>query len=137
MSRSRARRRVITRGAKFRLSQEFKNEAFATKSYRLRVRSQIPTGRLDAAKTLLAHHADKLDRTRLRSADQKLRDAGPLIPGFDNKPDFKIDGRDFPAFHPDPHHRLLRVRHLVEPARADRVRRRDGRRGARPGGARR
>jgi len=49
---------IITRGAKFRLSQEFRNEPFKSQSFRSTF--TIPTSRLDAAKALLAVHADKL-----------------------------------------------------------------------------
>jgi hypothetical protein len=50
---------MITRGAKFRLSQEFRNEPFAQKSISCET-LQLPIGRLNAAKDLLAVHADKL-----------------------------------------------------------------------------
>lgn len=89
---------MITRGAKFRLSQEFKNEAFAKTAYRC-ASFAIPTERLDAARDLLAVHAAKLTEPDFGPPTKKY--AMPdLVQGFKNKPDFKIDGRDFPAFHP-------------------------------------
>lgn len=89
---------MITRGAKFRLSQEFKNEAFAKAAYRCESFA-IPTERLDAARDLLAVHAAKLTEPDFGPPTKKY--AMPdLVQGFKNKPDFKIDGRDFPAFHP-------------------------------------
>lgn len=89
---------MITRGAKFRLSQEFKNEPFAHKSFRCDT-LQIPTGRLNDAKALLAVHADKLTEPNFGPPHKKFQ-MPQLIQGFKNTPDFKIDGRDFPAFHP-------------------------------------
>jgi hypothetical protein len=89
---------MITRGAKFRLSQEFKNEPFASKLFRCTT-FPIPTARLNAAKDLLAVHADKLTEPDFGSPSTKYNMPN-LVDGFKNKPDFKIDGRDFPAFHP-------------------------------------
>jgi hypothetical protein len=88
---------MITRGAKFRLSQEFKNEDFKSKSFRSTF--AIPTARLEAAKTLLAVHADKLTEPDFGAPSKKFN-MPTLVPGFKNKPDLKIDGRDFPEFHP-------------------------------------
>src|SRR5262245_35083854 len=89
---------MITRAAKFRLSQEFRNEPFASSSFRSDS-FQIPTGRLNAANALLAVNADKLTEPNLGPPNTKYNMPN-LVSGFKNKPDFKIDGRDFPAFHP-------------------------------------
>ena len=90
----------ITRGAKFRLQQEFKNEAFAHQSFRCTTLT-IPTGRLNAAKTLLAVNADKLTEPDFGPPHKKYTwPLSGLVQGFHNQPDFKIDGVDFPAFHP-------------------------------------
>lgn len=88
---------IITRGAKFRLAQEFKNEPFKSKSYRSSF--VIPTARLDACKPLLAVHANKLIEPDFGAPSKKFN-MPALVPGFQNMPDFKIDGRDFPDFHP-------------------------------------
>lgn len=91
---------MITRGAKFRLSQEFAQEDFAHKQYKCESFT-IPTGRLEAAKTLLAKHADNLFEPALGPPTTKYQWTLPgLVAGFKNKADFRIDGRDFPAFHP-------------------------------------
>jgi hypothetical protein len=90
---------MITRGARFRLQREFKNEDFASASYRCES-FVIPTSRLDAARELLALHAAKLAEPAFAAPHDKYPWTGPLIPGFANSPDFKIDGVDFPAFHP-------------------------------------
>lgn len=91
---------VITRGAKFRLSQEFANEDFADAGYRCDDFT-IPTARLGAARTLLAHHAAKLKEPAFAPPHNGYDwTEGDVIPGFSNRPDFKIDGVDFPEFHP-------------------------------------
>lgn len=91
---------IITRGAKFRLAREFRNEAFARTSYRCESFT-IPTARLEQARELLKIHADKLAEPAFGPPTTKYDWPlpGPL-PGFRNSPDFKIDGVDFPAFHP-------------------------------------
>ena len=93
---------MITRGAKFRLSQEFRNEPFAQKSFRCET-LQLPIGRLNAAKDLLAVHAAKLTEPNFGPPHKKFQ-MPQLLQGFKNRPDFKIDGRDFG---------LLRVRHVL------------------------
>jgi hypothetical protein len=89
---------IITRGAKFRLSQEFKNEPFANQAYRC-TSFTIPTSRLNATKDLLAVHANNLTEPDFGAPTTKYNMPG-LVQGFKNNPDFRIDGRDFPAFHP-------------------------------------
>jgi hypothetical protein len=89
---------MITRGAKFRLSQEFKNEPFASKSYRCTT-FDIPTARLNASKDLLAVHAAKLTEPDFGVPTRKYNQPN-LVQGFRNRPDFRIDGRDFPESHP-------------------------------------
>jgi hypothetical protein len=89
---------MITRGAKFRLSKEFRNEAFATRSYKSGF--TIPTARLSDARELLKVHADKLIEPDFGPPTKLYDFAGPLIRAPRNKPDLKIDGDDFAAFHP-------------------------------------
>jgi hypothetical protein len=89
---------VITRAAKFRLSQEFRNEPFAHTEYRCAT-FDIPTARLDASADLLAVHAAKLVEPAFGAPTRKYKMA-KLVDGFKNTPDFRIDGRDFPEFHP-------------------------------------
>ena len=89
---------IITRGAKFRLSQEFKNETFANQAYRC-TSFTIPTSRLNTTKDLLAVHADKLTEPDFGAPTAKYNMPG-LVQGFKHTPDLRIDSRDFPAFHP-------------------------------------
>lgn len=91
---------VITRGAKFRLQSEFKNEAFAHTAYKC-AEFTIPTARLEAAKALLKVNANMLTEPGFAPPHTGYDvPEGKVIPGFKNSPDFKIDGRDFPEFHP-------------------------------------
>ncbi|WP_066778306.1 hypothetical protein [Sphingomonas sp. CCH5-D11] len=91
---------VITRGAKFRLQREFAQERFAHNGYRCE-EFEIPTQRLDAARGLLAHHAAKLVEPAFGPPHTKYEwPTDEPVPGFSNRPDLKIDGRDFPEFHP-------------------------------------
>ncbi len=62
---------MITRAAKFRLNQEFKNEPFKSKKYVCDF--PLPTSRLAAAKPLLRLAQGPADGARLRAAHQGLR----------------------------------------------------------------
>jgi hypothetical protein len=91
---------IITRGAKFRLSDEFRNEPFAQSTFRCESFT-IPTGRLAKAKALLAINADKLREPAFAPPHTGYDwPNGEPLPGIANTPDLKIDGRDFPEFHP-------------------------------------
>ena len=90
---------MITRGAKFRLSQEFANEAFARTGYTSN--HNLPTARLAQAAALLKVHAAKLREPALGPPSTKY--AWPqngLVPGHPNEPNLRLDGQDFPTFHP-------------------------------------
>ncbi|PRN02987.1 hypothetical protein A0O30_19620 [Pseudomonas sp. LLC-1] len=90
---------MITRGAKFRLSQEFANEAFAHAEYTSN--QNLPTSRLDFAATLLEKNAKKLEEPAFGPPSTKYpRGQEALVDGHENKPKLRLDGRDFPAFHP-------------------------------------
>ena len=89
---------IITRAAKFRLSQEFRNESFNGKTYRCDF--PIPTQHFEDAHRLMARHADQLREPDFGPPTKRYAFTGPLVPGPRNTPDFKVDGRDMPAFHP-------------------------------------
>lgn len=91
---------IITRGAKFRLSQEFANEPFARKKFECDTFT-IPEARLAAAVELLKVNASKLEEPAFGPPHTGYPwPNGNPIPGLKNAPDLKIDGRDFPKFHP-------------------------------------
>lgn len=89
---------IMTRAAKFRLSQEFRNEPFNGKTYRCDF--PIPTKYFDEAQQLMARHADQLREPDFGPPTKRYDFTGPLIHGPRNTPDVKMDGRDMPAFHP-------------------------------------
>jgi hypothetical protein len=89
---------MITRGAKFRLSREFRNEPFANAAFRCDT-FNIPTERIAASRALLAVHARKLTEPDFGAPTTKYNMAA-LVQGFRNTPNFRIDGQDFPKFHP-------------------------------------
>lgn len=89
---------VITRGAKYRLTQEFANEPFASTAYRSRFR--VPKKHLDRAVGLMGITRDRLVEPDFGPPSPAYAFEGPLIPGVRNTPDVKLDGRDFEAFHP-------------------------------------
>ncbi|MGV8910861.1 MAG: hypothetical protein ACOH1Y_17950 [Propionicimonas sp.] len=89
---------VVTRSAKFRLSQEFRSEPFASSEYRCDFR--IPTRHLASATRLMGALADNLREPDFGPPTKAYGFPGPLLPGHVNDPDIKVEGRDFPAFHP-------------------------------------
>jgi Phosphorylase superfamily len=89
---------VVTRGAKFRLQNEFRNEKFNGKAYESNWK--IPTGRFDEAEKLMHEVAGDLTEPPIGPPSKSYKFKGPLIEGPTNRPDIKLDGRDMPDFHP-------------------------------------
>jgi nucleoside phosphorylase len=91
---------VITRAAKFRLQQEFRNEAFNNKTYTSDW--PLPTGRLDDAERLMHTFAEQVAEPPFAPPTKRFPFAGPPIPAQANSPDIKLElgGRDMPEFHP-------------------------------------
>ncbi len=88
---------MITRAAKFRLADEFRNETFNGQVFRSK--GKVPTAQLPLATALL-----HITQTELREPDfgaPTTRYQLPkLLPGYQNTPRILVDGTDFPAFHP-------------------------------------
>jgi Phosphorylase superfamily len=92
---------VVTRAAKFRLNQEFRNEPFNGVSYRSDW--QIPTGRLDTAQQLMAGFADDVIEPPFAPPTTAFPFPGPpIVSSPANTPDIKLEqgARDMPEFHP-------------------------------------
>lgn len=89
---------IITRAARFRLSQEFRNEPFNGQTYRCDF--PIPTRYFDDAYRMMKLHEGRLREPDFGPPTKRYPFTGPLLPGPDHLPDFKVDGRDMPAFHP-------------------------------------
>jgi nucleoside phosphorylase len=88
---------MITRSARFRLGDEFRNETFNNTTFSST--GEIPRSQLAAATALL-----DVTNSRLREPDfgppTTRYPFGDLLPGFANKPQFLCDGVDFKKFHP-------------------------------------
>ncbi len=93
---------IVTRAARFEVAREFRNQPYAGKTFTCPM--QVPTARLtDALRLMQAHKAQLREPDFLPPTKRYLGPDGqpPLaIPGIQNDPDIKIDGRDFQAFLP-------------------------------------
>jgi nucleoside phosphorylase len=91
---------VVTRGAKFRLSDEFAKEPFAGKVYTSDW--TIPTKHIKAAEELMARHADELKEPEFAPPTKRYAfDGPPLKSEPPNAPSIHLDnGTDMPEFHP-------------------------------------
>jgi nucleoside phosphorylase len=92
---------AVTRAAKFRLSQEFRNEPFNGQTYRSEW--TIPTAHLDTATELMASFADELIEPPFAPPTKHFPFDGPPVQSSPaNSPDVKLEqgGRDMPEFHP-------------------------------------
>ncbi len=91
---------MITRGAKFRLQREFRNENFNKRSYESDF--VIPTTHLTAGRELMRQHEKELVEPDFGPPTIRylLNGQVPLIPAPRNTPDFKIDGAAFDEFLP-------------------------------------
>ena len=89
---------VVTRAAKFSARQEFRNEPWANQAFTSDW--ELKLDRFDDAAGLLALNADKLVEPAFGPPTTMYDLPGGILPGHKNNPDIKLDGRDFPAFHP-------------------------------------
>ncbi|MDQ3951598.1 MAG: hypothetical protein M3279_01345 [Actinomycetota bacterium] len=91
---------VVTRGAKFRLQSEFKNETFAHTAYKSEW--TIPTQHFDEAEELMAAFADNLVEPAFAPPTKRYPWDGPPIESDPpNTPEIILDdGTDMPEFHP-------------------------------------
>lgn len=91
---------VVTRGAKFRLADEFAKEPFAGKVYTSDWK--IPTKHFKDAEQLMAKHADELKEPEFGPPTKRYGFDGPLLNSDPpNAPSIHLDdGTDMPEFHP-------------------------------------
>lgn len=91
---------MITRAAKFRCSQEFRNEPFANAEYRCEF--EVPLNQFANAAKLFAIHADRLTEPPFGPPTTKYRlpSEDQVLPGRRNNPALRLDGRDFAEFRP-------------------------------------
>jgi hypothetical protein len=89
---------MVTRAAQFRLSQEFRNEQFASTKYVSP--GTIKKKHLATADTLLQVHAHQLVEPDLGPPTKFYDWPGALVPGVVNRPRILVEGRDFPTGKP-------------------------------------
>jgi nucleoside phosphorylase len=91
---------VVTRGAKFRLSDEFAKEPFAGRIYKSDW--QIPTKHFKDAEQLMGRHAEELKEPEFAPPTKRYAfDGPPLKSDPPNAPSIHLDdGTDMPEFHP-------------------------------------
>jgi nucleoside phosphorylase len=89
---------VITRAAKFRLSDEFRNEPFNHQTYRSQW--EPPTNHLDEAEQLMASFRPRLVEPKFGPPTKRYPFQGSLLSSEPNLASIRRDGVDFPEFHP-------------------------------------
>jgi hypothetical protein len=89
---------VVTRGAKFRLASEFRNESFNGQTFTSDW--QLPTVQFPPAVQLMRQLADRLAEPGFGPPTKRYPFPGPLLAARPNRPDIKLDGVAMPAFHP-------------------------------------
>lgn len=89
---------VVTRAAKFRLSDEFGNEPFNGKVYKNTW--TIPTKHIPTAEKLMEQVSPNLAEPPFGPPTKRFPFKGPLIVPPDNHPKIRLDGRDMKRFHP-------------------------------------
>ena len=89
---------VVTRGAKFRLSDEFRNEPFAKATYQSDW--QIPTRWFPDAEQLMQGYSEQLVEPPFGPPTKRYPLDELLVADPPNLPDIKLDGVDMPEFHP-------------------------------------
>jgi nucleoside phosphorylase len=89
---------VVTRAARFRLQNEFRNEPFNRKLYKSNW--QIPTQYFEQAQALMAGWKPDLAEPPFGPPTKRYPFSGDPVAPPPATPDIKLDGRDMPAFHP-------------------------------------
>ena len=89
---------VVTRAAKFRCKDEFRNEKFNGETFTSNW--QIPLTHFDEATSLMQTVASNLAEPPMLPPTVNYHYHGAMIHSDTNVPDIKLDGRDMPEFHP-------------------------------------
>jgi hypothetical protein len=89
---------VVTRGAKFRLASEFRNEPFNGQAFHSDW--PVPTAHLADAEGLMAPFSQQLAEPPFDPPTKRYHYHGSLIHTDPNVPKIRLDGRDMPTFHP-------------------------------------
>ena len=89
---------VVTRAARFRLADEFRNEPFNHQTYRSQW--EIPTTHLAEAEQLMAEVRPRLVEPGFGPPTKRYPFGGSLLSSEPNLASIHRDGVDFPEFHP-------------------------------------
>ncbi|MFZ1153539.1 MAG: hypothetical protein WAN93_01400 [Solirubrobacteraceae bacterium] len=90
---------VVTRAAKFRCHEEFRNEPFNGQTYKSDW--SIPITHFAAGEELMRRYSDRLAEPAFLPPTKRYGYDGPLLENKpQNTPDIKRDGAQMPAFHP-------------------------------------
>ncbi len=89
---------VVSRAARFRCASEFRNETFNHQTFTSDW--EIPTAHFEAAQGLMSPFSADLAEPPFVPPTVAYHYHGSQIHTDPNIPDIKLDGRDFPAFHP-------------------------------------
>jgi hypothetical protein len=89
---------VVTRGAKFRLTQEFRNEPFNDHTYTSDW--ELPTSQLPAAEALIADFTHELALPPVGAPAPGYPLDAELLAPDPPRARIRLDGRDMPPFHP-------------------------------------
>jgi nucleoside phosphorylase len=90
---------VVTRAARFRCQDEFRNEPWNNTTYISDW--EIPTSCFEDAQQLMARYADELVEPDFGPPTKRYRHEGGLLRSEPaNNPRIHLDGRDLPPFHP-------------------------------------
>lgn len=89
---------VVTRGAKFRCNDEFEDARFNGKSYRSEW--VIPSARLQDAERLMRQFMPEVQDYAFAPPTKRFPFEGAPIEAPPNRPDIKLDGKDFAEYHP-------------------------------------
>jgi hypothetical protein len=91
---------VVTRGVRFRLSSEFKNEAYNGRQFNCDW-WEVPTRHFATADQLIARFHDRLVEPAFAPPTKRFDFQGDPIPAWPNQARIRLEGTDgMPAFHP-------------------------------------
>ncbi|MCP3103792.1 hypothetical protein LZ198_33400 [Myxococcus sp. K15C18031901] len=89
---------IITRAARFWLSQQYRDEPFNGATYRCDL--EVPTRYFSDAQRMMQSHAGRLAEPDFGPPTKRYAFDGPRLQAPRHSPDIRLDGRDMPAFHP-------------------------------------
>ena len=89
---------VVSRAAKFRCQNEFRNEPFNGQSFHSDW--VLPTDHLDDAERLMRTLSSEILEPPFAPPTKRFRFKGEPITTPGNQPQIRLDGRDMPQFHP-------------------------------------